>query len=123
VDTHVALWVMEGDARFGAEARAVVGAPGQQIVVSAASVWEIAIKAKAGKLQPPDDLLGALGATGFRLLSITPEHALAAGRLPLHHRDPFDRMLVAQAVAEGHTLVTADAALAAYDVALLPADR
>ena len=89
--------------------------------MSAASVWEIAIKRKAGKLEVPSDLLGALTATRFTTLAITAEHAVAAGSLPLHHRDPFDRMLVAQAKHERLTLVTRDPRLGRYDIDILAA--
>jgi PIN domain nuclease of toxin-antitoxin system len=92
-------------------------------VVSAASVWEIAIKVAAGRLVAPGDVPAALEASGFVLLDITPRHGVAAGHLPLHHKDPFDRMLAAQAQVEGLTLVTADEAMRAYDVELIDARR
>lgn len=85
-------------------------------VVSAASVWEMAIKQRRGKLRLPDGYFDALLASDAQLLAITERHALAAGRLPMHHADPFDRMLVAQAQAEGLPLVGSDVAFAAYDV-------
>jgi len=123
VDTHVALWAMDDDPRFGPEARVALADPLADVVVSVASVWEMAIKVKIGKLRAPDDLVQALEATGVEILSINAEHALAAAALPLHHRDPFDRMLVAQATLEGHTLVSADAALRAYEIDILTPDR
>ena len=123
VDTHVALWAMVDDPRFGPEARVALADPLADVVVSVASVWEMAIKVKIGKLRAPDDLVEALEATGVEILSINAEHALAAAALPLHHRDPFDRMLVAQATLEGHTLVSADAALRAYEIDILTPDR
>jgi PIN domain nuclease of toxin-antitoxin system len=90
--------------------------------VSSVSVWEAAIKRALGKLRAdPADLRAELDLAGFGQLPVTWEHGLAAGALPRHHRDPFDRMLIAQAQLEGLTLVTTDQALAAYDVALLPA--
>lgn len=85
-------------------------------VVSAASVWEMAIKQRRGKLRLPDAYFDALFGSDAQLLPITERHALAVGRLPMHHADPFDRMLVAQARAEGLPLVGSDAAFAAYDV-------
>lgn len=91
--------------------------------VSAASVWEIEIKRAVGRLRAPDDVGGLVDASGFERLQVSFEHALEAGRLPLHHRDPFDRMLVAQARYEGLTLATADAALAHYDVPVLAVER
>jgi PIN domain nuclease of toxin-antitoxin system len=90
------------------------------VAVSAASAWEIAIKKAAGRLEAPDDLLEAIEANNFDALSISPAHALAAGALPAHHDDPFDRMLIAQARAEGLIVVTVDGRFANYDVDLLP---
>ncbi len=90
--------------------------------MSAVSVWEAAIKRALGKLEVnPADLRAELDVAGFTQLTVTWEHGLAAGALPRHHRDPFDRLLIAQAQVEGLTLVTSDRALAAYHVALLPA--
>jgi PIN domain nuclease of toxin-antitoxin system len=87
--------------------------------VSAASVWEIAIKRASGKLKAPDDLLEQVAVARFAALGITFEHATLAGELPPHHGDPFDRMLIAQAQIENLTLVTGDARIAAYDVPVL----
>lgn len=86
-----------------------------------ASAWEAAIKRKLGKLETPDDLAAQLERKRFVALDVTLDHALTAGDLPLHHRDPFDRMLIAQAQLEGLTIVTRDRHFAPYDVALLPA--
>ncbi len=93
------------------------------VVISAASAWEIAVKTAAGKLTITGDLWPGALDDGMVELAITSEHARAAGALPLHHRDPFDRMLIAQAVVEGLTIVTADAQFEHYDVPLLRADR
>ena len=91
------------------------------MAVSAASVWEISIKHRAGKLRPLiEDVVGDLGRR-FASVPITPEHAWAAEALPLHHRDPFDRVLVAQAQLEGFTIVTRDPKIAQYSVAVLSA--
>ena len=91
------------------------------MAVSAASVWEMSIKQRAGKLRPPvQDVVGDLGRR-FAPLPITSEHAWAAGELPLQHRDPFDRILVAQAQLEGLTIVTRDPKIAEYRVAVLAA--
>ena len=87
--------------------------------MSAASIWEIATKRAAGKLKVPDDLLEQVAAARFGELGIAFEHAILAGALPPHHSDPFDRMLVAQAMSENLTLVTNDARIAAYDVPVL----
>lgn len=88
-------------------------------VVSAASVWELAIKQRRGKLRLPDGYFDALFASDVQLLTMTERHALAAAGLPMHHADPFDRMLVAQARAEGLPLVGSDAAFAAYDIEVI----
>jgi len=89
--------------------------------VSAASVWELAIKRAAGRLNIEGDLIEEMAEVWFAALPVTVEHALAAAALPQHHDDPFDRMLVAQAGLEGLTLVTRDRRMAAYRVTLLPA--
>jgi PIN domain nuclease of toxin-antitoxin system len=88
-------------------------------VISSASIYEIAIKQRSGKLRAPDDLLERIAEARFDELAVTFRHAALAGALPLHHTDPFDRMLVAQARIEGLTVVTADPRIAAYDVPVL----
>ena len=119
LDTHVLLWWLSGDRALPRAAHAAIADPETTVVVSAASAWEIAIKRVAGRLEAPDDLVDALRANDFEMLAISVAHALAAGRLPPHHGDPFDRMLVAQAQIEGLTLVTVDQRLPEYDVTLL----
>lgn len=89
--------------------------------MSAASAWEISLKTNLGKLRPSVDILAEIESRSYDLISITAKHAWAGGALPLHHRDPFDRLLVAQAQLDGYTLVTRDPALARYQVAILPA--
>jgi PIN domain nuclease of toxin-antitoxin system len=122
LDTHVLLWWVGDDPKLGADIRKTVTDPDHDIVVSAASIWEAAIKRAVGKLRfETQVLLDTLGRGGLRVLPITAEHALAAGDLPRHHDDPFDRMLVAQARAENLTLVTRDARLRAYQVAIIDA--
>jgi PIN domain nuclease of toxin-antitoxin system len=93
------------------------------VLVSAASIWEIEIKRARGRLTAPIDIADRAISEGFATLSVTIDHAQEAGRLPLHHRDPFDRLLVAQARLEGLTLATADSLLAAYDVPVLVVAR
>jgi PIN domain nuclease of toxin-antitoxin system len=108
------------DPRLSKAARAVIADRSRQLVVSAVSLWEIAIKRSLGKLTAPIDLGRRLAATGqVDLLPISPRHAEAVGELPWHHRDPFDRLLVAQAVLEGMTLVSCDAELARYGVTVV----
>ena len=122
LDTHVLLWWIGDDPKLRAETRKTVTDPDHEIVVSAASIWEAAIKRAVGKLRfETPILLDTLRRGGLRVLPITAEHALAAGDLPRHHEDPFDRMLVAQAMAEGLTLITRDATLRAYQVATIQA--
>lgn len=100
-------------------ARDAIRDPGNRVVVSAASIWEIAIKRKIGKLSFRHDVLPAIAADGFETIDITPRHADSAGSLPLHHADPFDRLLVAQAGIEQFVLVTEDKQLLPYGVPLI----
>lgn len=120
LDTHILLWWLADDPRLPARAAAAIADPDTEVVVSAASAWEISIKQAAGRLEAPDDLLDAVAANDFETLAITADHALAAGRLPPHHPDPLDRMLVAQAQIEGLTLVSVDDRFTVYEVELLP---
>lgn len=105
--------------RLGKKAAAAIGAPNARILISAAVIWEVSIKRQLGKLDAPADLLEQLERAGVDLLPITARHADRAGTLPMHHRDPFDRLLVAQADVDGLTLVTADRELSAYGVELV----
>jgi PIN domain nuclease of toxin-antitoxin system len=122
LDTHVWLWWQAGDKRLGRDTlRAIRQAA--EVRLSAASAWEIAIKSAIGKLVLPldADIEAELERDGFQPLAVEVAHAEALRGLPVLHRDPFDRMLVAQAMVEGLTLVTADPALARYGVAVLDA--
>jgi PIN domain nuclease of toxin-antitoxin system len=114
LDTHAALWWLADDERLGPTAVEYLTDGSNEVLLSAAVVWEVAINRALGKLDVPDDfavtLLGA-GATG---LPVTLQHASAVGDLPAHHRDPFDRMLIAQARLENAVLVSHDEALRAY---------
>ncbi|MEU4778219.1 type II toxin-antitoxin system VapC family toxin [Micromonospora sp. NPDC023633] len=118
LDTHVALWAITGDATLAQDFLERLRHD-PDIFLSPVSLWEITIKQTAGKLVGPADLAEQVRDMGFRELPVTHAHAIAARRLPFHHRDPFDRMLVAQAVVEGLTLVTRDASIALYDVDVL----
>lgn len=120
LDTHVLLWWLADDPLLPERAAVAIADTRTEVVVSAATAWEIAIKKAAGRLEAPDDLLDALTANDFTPLSITASHAIAAGNLPPHHADPFDRMLIAQARAEALTLVSIDHQFSGYDVELLP---
>jgi PIN domain nuclease of toxin-antitoxin system len=120
LDTHVLLWWFSQSSRLNDDVRRLIAAPETPIFVSAVSFWEAAIKRAKGRLAFDGvALVGAVAESGLRELSITAEHALAAGDLPRHHDDPFDRMLVAQARAEDLTLITRDARLRAYQVAII----
>ncbi len=120
LDTHALLWWLDDDPRLEQSAAdAIAGA--EFVAVSAASAWEIGIKQSIGKLSGPDDLPAELATNGFTELPVTVAHALAAGGLPPHHADPFDRMLVAQSRMEGLTLVTRDDRLVDYGIAHLRA--
>jgi PIN domain nuclease of toxin-antitoxin system len=119
LDTHAALWFLSGDDQLSANARRHLTDPSNRVLLSAAVVWEIAIKKALGKLTVPDEYLALLLNAGVGALAVNVEHAAAVERLPPHHRDPFDRMLVAQSIAEGAALVTRDDALRRYDVTLV----
>ena len=122
LDTHVWLWMQANDARLGPQARRLL-MQASEVRFSAASAWEIAIKAAIGKLTlPPDaDIEGELAHNGFLALPIDIAHANHVRGLPLVHRDPFDRLLVAQALREGLTVLTADTQLAAYGISVVDA--
>lgn len=119
LDTHVLLWVFSRDSRLSPDAADVIRDGRNVVYVSAATACEIAIKKALGKLSAPSTYIEGLERYRFTSLDITAEHALAVEALPPYHRDPFDRMLVAQARAESLTLVTNDRRLREYDVAIL----
>jgi PIN domain nuclease of toxin-antitoxin system len=120
LDTHAFLWWVSDDARLSATAREVIGDGDNSIFLSTASAWEIAIKARLGKLRAPADLetffAQQLELNAFEVLPVGLRHALHVASLPDLHRDPFDRMLVAQSRVEDLVLITADPAVARYDV-------
>lgn len=119
LDTHALLSWLFADGRLSGPAEESIERPGSQLIVSAVSVWEIAIKRSLGKLDAPEDLIERAEGAGAELLSITPRHARAAGALPYHHRDPFDRLLIAQAQLERCAIVTGDRAFPAYGVTVV----
>lgn len=119
LDTHVLLWWLRDDRRLPARLGKAIADPANEVLVSAASIWEAAIKAAMGKLTIDGDLVEEIETNGFAELPIGARHAQLAGALPRHHDDPFDRMLVAQAQLEGLRIATRDAAFTAYGVALL----
>ncbi len=118
LDTHVVLWWLTDDPTLADDIKDRIDVE-PDVQVSPATIWEIAIKQSIGKLTGPADLLERIRDSGFRELPVTFAHAIAAGRLPLIHRDPFDRMLIAQAKLEDLTLVTRDADIQKYDIEVL----
>ncbi|GAA5184671.1 type II toxin-antitoxin system VapC family toxin [Rugosimonospora acidiphila] len=120
IDTHVVIWWLADDPTLSDDIKVRLDHE-PDVFVSAATLWEVAIKQAVGKLKEPADLPERIRDSGFRELTITSQHAVTAGRLPLIHRDPFDRMLVAQAQCEDLTLVTRDPEIQKYDVTLLEA--
>ena len=118
LDTHILLWWLADSPRLSKRARRAIEESGA-VFVSAVSAWEIELKRTRGLLRAPDNLEATLRARDLRPLSLTVAHAVAAGRLPLYHRDPFDRMLVAQASLESLTLLTVDKQQAAYGVPVI----
>ncbi len=119
LDTHVVLWWLTDDKALAAEVKDQLDHE-PDVYVSAATIWEVAIKQAIGKLPEPAGLPELIQDSGFAELPISSHHAMTAARLPLIHRDPFDRMLVAQARDENLTLVTRDPRCQKYDVTLLP---
>ena len=119
LDTHALLWHFEDSAALSPSARNIINNPQNRLFISAASIWELSIKSSLGKLRleaPIREIVGGYVKTGSTLLSMTPEHAMATEALPWHHRDPFDRMLIAQTRHEDLTLITQDEMIRQYDV-------
>ncbi|MCX7212765.1 MAG: type II toxin-antitoxin system VapC family toxin [Burkholderiales bacterium] len=120
LDTHVFLWAVAGSRLLKPAARRLIE-DADEVFVSAASIWEIAIKARLGKIKAdPSELAAAINTSGFVELPVSTVHAAGVARLALHHNDPFDRLLISQALAEPLRLVTVDAVLTQYsDIVLL----
>ena len=120
MDTHALLWWLNDDRQLSAKARKLIGLGSNVVVVSAASAWEIATKVRLGKLDMAAELAAdfsnVLAQEGFESLPISVDHALRAGLLPGPHKDPFDRMLIAQAQAEGVPILSSDAVFDGYGV-------
>lgn len=120
LDTHLVLWWMAGEAsRISKRALDALGSDGVEPVVSAVTIWEAAIKRGLGKLEAPPNLLAQLEGAGVEVLPVSGRHADLVASLPLHHRDPFDRLLVAQATLEGLPLVSDDQWMRRYDVEVI----
>ena len=123
LDTHVLLWWLSGSSELGAMAKKAIADPKNQIYVSSASTWEISIKRSLGKLEAPSDMSTIIEEEGFTPLSISLYHGDQAGQLPDLHKDPFDRMLIAQAQSEGLVIITHDDAITRYPVRVMSAKK
>lgn len=120
VDTHAMLWALGEPDALSAVARDAIASPSNLVFVSSASLWECAIKASIGKLDLPEDFFDSIPEAGYEVMPIRISHLNIYRTLPMHHRDPFDRLLVAQARAEALVLISRDAEIAKYDVEVLP---
>lgn len=116
LDTHVLLWWLTGDPVLGPKTLKFISNPSNEVFVSAVTSWEIAIKKVTGKLEAPEDIDIIVHDEGFSELAISIYHGEMAEGLPMHHKDPFDRMLIAQAIAQGLQLITNDKLIQRYDV-------
>lgn len=122
IDTHILIWFLEGSNLLSKPRRQIIAAPQNYIFVSIASLWEIAIKISLGKLtltKPLADVIKQIAVENIEILSIAPEHTLQVSVLPFHHRDPFDRIIIAQAQVENLPTMTADTEFAKYSVQIL----
>lgn len=117
VDTHALLWWLADDPALSATARDTIADPMNEVLVSTATIWEIAVKRSLGKLQVTDDLPERIADEGFAWLAVEARHAWEVRELPMHHRDPFDRILVAQALTERLPVLTADPRFGEYGTA------
>ena len=121
LDTHVFVWCLSEVSKLAAGARTAIADPHNEVFVSAITGWEIAVNRAKGRMAAPDNLLTMIDDKGFTHLPLTFHHAEQAANLPMHHRDPFDRFLIAQSQAEGLVLVTRDARIRLYGVRTLAA--
>lgn len=119
IDTHILLWWVSENKKLTKSLRTIIENPDNEIWVSTVTVWEIAIKKSLNKLQAPDNLKEILELNSFNLLSLSIDHALAVEHLPHIHNDPFDRLLIAQAIVENLTFITADELIHKYKIKCL----
>lgn len=122
IDTQILIWFLEGNNLLSTQRRQIIADPDTQVMVSIASIWEMAIKISLGKLSlsnPLADVVEQIHADNIELLSISSEHALKVEDMPFHHRDPFDRIIIAQAMVENLKLMGEDAVFAKYEVSLV----
>lgn len=117
LDTHALLWWLSDSDKLGPAAREIIADPAHDILISIISLWEIAIKIQIGKLDADlNEITDAIPAEGFTLLQITPEHLKILMGLPMHHRDPFDHLLMAQALSEQASFLSGDCQTAHYSI-------
>jgi PIN domain nuclease of toxin-antitoxin system len=121
LDAHALLWWLRDEPSLDRAARASIADPANDVIVSVATIWELEIKRAVGKLEAPDDLLELLDTEDFDCIPIVGDDAITAARLPMHHRDPFDRLILAQALRLDAIVVSRDRAFDAYDVPVLRA--
>lgn len=121
LDTHALVWWASDHKRLATRAHAAIANPRNRVFVSAISAWEIGVKMAKGHIEAPDNLAAVVEEKGFEHLPLTFHHAELAAQLPMHHRDPFDRFLIAQAQIEGLTIVTRDARIPLYGVRTMQA--
>ena len=121
LDTHAFVWWVTDVSKLAEGARAAIADPRNEVFVSAITGWEVAVRRAKGRMTAPDNLSAMVDEKGFTHLPLTFHHAEQAGNLPMHHRDPFDRFLIAQAQAEGLVLVTRDARIPLYGVRTMSA--
>ncbi|PVE20375.1 PIN domain nuclease [Microvirga sp. KLBC 81] len=118
LDTHALLWWLAGDSRIESKAQDLITDPANDILVSAVSLWEIVVKVRVGKLEADiTEIVAAIDAQGFEMLDIHPKHLEELVGLPMHHKDPFEHLLIAQAITEGLTFLSQDKHTSAYPVA------
>ncbi len=120
LDTHALLWWLADDDRLGSQARELIEDPGNDVLVSVASLWEIVVKVRVGKLEADiSEVADAVPAEGFTLLGISTAHLVTLATLPKHHRDPFDHLLMAQAIEEDATFISEDRNSSRYPIRLV----
>lgn len=120
LDTHTLLWWLTDDGRLGLQARELIADPSNDVLVSAASLWEIVVTMRVGKLEADiRQILDAIERDGCTLLEINPAHLMTLAELPMHHRDPFDHLLIAQAIAENATFISEDQNARKYPVSAI----
>lgn len=121
IDAHIFIWFMENNKKISPRIKTLLQNPSANVFISIASIWEMVIKQTKGQLKIPKDIEGGIESSGLLILPIEISHVMETGKLPLHHKDPFDRMLIAQALAENLTLVTTDPKIWQYNLPLIKA--